>query len=120
MDVEVTTTEDNQRVKIDGNILTRVGVDSNAANFQFFVDYELNLGASTLQDSEVKANYNRAPGPGVQSLYAWNSNFTFVHVPGPVGTYIYTVTATDVIGRAGITFIQATSLGLTATVYPPA
>ena len=119
MDVEVTTTEENQRVKIDATIDTVVSVTGGSTNFEFGLVYNMfRIPGLVFQgNSTVNGSYER-PSSGV-GFYTWHSNFTRVDVPGPVGTYVYSITVTETTDRINIFSIVASNMGLTATVYPP-
>ncbi len=116
MDVHVTTTADNQRVKLDGSLIYLVAGELDATRFAFGDFFTLYRDPDTiLRIFEQQWFFT---GDGMKGT--WNPNFTFVDVPGPAGVYTYRVTATSLITREGIANIDVFDLGLTATVYPPA
>ncbi|MGM0890880.1 MAG: hypothetical protein ACQEW5_29140, partial [Bacillota bacterium] len=120
--VQVTTTEDNQRVKLDGTLTIQVDTEGAATSFQYRLLFDLiRPPFITLETTSQSGNYLRTPGV-FSDLYEWHPNFTWVDVPGPAGNYTYRVrvSESDTVSRVGITSIAASNLGLTATVYPPA
>ncbi|MFE4706815.1 hypothetical protein [Peribacillus simplex] len=125
MEVQVTTTEDNQRVKLDGTVTIQVDTDVTATSFQYGLAFDLTRPPSPpLAFIPQGGNYLKTPGvnANTQDLYQWHPNFTLVNVPGPAGNYTYRVLVSEsvLISRVGIDSISARNLGLTATVFPPA
>lgn len=122
MEVQVITTEINQRVKLDSTVTILVDTDGDATSFQYGLSIKLIRDPSTpITSTSQHGNYLRTTGV-FSDLYEWHPNFTWVDVPGPVGNYTYRVLVSEDpnVSRSGITNIFANNLGLTATIYPPA
>ncbi|EEK75656.1 hypothetical protein COE58_03180 [Bacillus cereus] len=118
MDVHVTTTADNQRVKLDGSFTYTVASEFPAPEVSFGDFFFLFRDPDTLL-STVRQIGKYFTG-GETFIGTWHPNFTFVDVPGPAGDYTYRVAVRRFIALEGISEINVTNLGLTATVYPPA
>jgi hypothetical protein len=118
MDVSVTTTEANQRVKLDATVSTLVIVDPAFDSFQFGIAYTLRRNGDILTFAGERGNLVRDPSNG-GAIYDYHPNFTYVDVPGPPGTYTYQVIANSDFNNIGISNFLAYNLGLTAQVFPP-
>lgn len=119
MDIQVTTTEDNQRVKLDVTLTLEVDTRQTATLFSY--DFLINLirnPSTTIASTEQRGNYLRLAN--ASRFYFWHPNFTIVDVPGPAGNYTYRVSITQIITPVNTDMIFARNLGLTAVVYPPA
>ncbi|MEW9180098.1 hypothetical protein AB2553_06630 [Bacillus mycoides] len=115
MDVQVTTTEVNQRVKLDATMLTTL-FSSAATSFRYLISFNLFRNPATLlANTETSGNYSK---PSEANSYRWTCSFIFVDTPGPIGSYTYRITVTD-LGRTDVTAVFVSNLGFTATVYPP-
>ncbi|HBV85781.1 MAG TPA: hypothetical protein DEF42_03780 [Desulfosporosinus sp.] len=115
--LEVITTEQNQRVKLDAMIETIIQVVSpNVSTYSFDLRMDLRRSATILTDERVQGIYIR-PAPNQQIEYSWHPNFTWVDVPGPPGTYSYFVDVTQIAGLNETSIVE--SRALTAIVFPP-
>ena len=117
MDVQVTTTEPNQRVKLDASMVFSVFALPTASFFQFSYTLILFRDNDALTAATQRGNYVREVNDHVS--YDWHPNFTFVDIPGAPGTYTYRVAAFETAPRINVTEITAGNRGLTATVFPP-
>jgi hypothetical protein len=116
--LEVTTTEENQRVKLDAMIETIIQVVSpNVSTYSFDLRMDLRRSATILTDVRLQGIYIR-PAPNQQIEYLWHPNFTWVDVPGLPGTYSYFVDVTQITGLNETSIVE--SRALTAIVFPPA
>ncbi|PGE12047.1 hypothetical protein COM54_07400, partial [Bacillus toyonensis] len=113
MDVAVFTSESNQKVKIDGTVVTSIEMNI-LHNVQFVLTYSLKREGTLLTEHQVTGNFDTAAG---LNNYAPCTSFTFVDVPGPPGLYIYTISATNTF-RSNVEEMVAVNRGLTATLYP--
>lgn len=118
MDVQVTTTEDNQRVKIDGRLTVSIAAMFDVTEIMFNLRFDLIRNPSTLLAECFQTGSYSIPTQ--HPHYNWHPSFIFVDVPGAAGVYTYRVVVTGLFPREGIDFIEAIDLGLTATVYSPA
>lgn len=117
MDVEVITTEANQRVKLDATLTIQVETGQSASSFLYDIQLRLVRGADLLSITCQKGSYDKPINSDIE--YHWHPSLTFVDMPGPAGTYVYTVVA-FVFNRVNVPNIVAQNLGLTAIVFPPA
>lgn len=121
MDVQVTTTEANQRVKLDATVTTFVVAIQAETIMEYGLTYDLIRDPSVALTFTLQGgNYVRTPGATSNRFYNWHPNFTFVDVPGAAGNYTYRVSVTEDFIRVGVTAINAINLGVTATIFPPA
>ena len=92
--VEVTTTENNQRIKLDATINTNIEVEEDATEFAYSLAFSLVLIPNVfISETVVRGCYNR-PNIVTARTYTEHPNFTVVDVPGPAGTYMYQVFVT--------------------------
>lgn len=119
VNVQVTTNNDNERVKIDAIVSTRVQAVTSSTTFGLALIYELFRDGVPLTSAFVEGVYTRPEG--TFQFYSWHPNFTFVDVPGPAGTYTYEIRASHRLNAnpGNVVNIQAYNLGLTAEVFPP-
>lgn len=116
--VEVTTTENNQRIKLDATINTNIEVEEDATEFAYSLAFSLVLIPNVfISETVVRGCYNR-PNIVTARTYTEHPNFTVVDVPGPAGTYMYQVFVTEGL-RENISMIQSFNIGLTAQVFLP-
>jgi hypothetical protein len=117
MDVQVTTTVPNERVKLDASMTVEVAALITQSFFQFGVQFLLLRNINPLTVASQFGNYVRQINN--QGFYDWHPNFTFVDIPGAPGTYTYRVAVFEIEQRINVNQIIAANRGLTATVYPP-
>jgi len=120
MNVQVTTTLNNQRVKLDATLTTIILAMLTSSSFQYGIEYRLFRDTTQLTFDSTIGNYLRNQSISTTPTYSGHPNLTFVDIPGPAGTYNYQIVANDIVPRINIDIILIQNRGLTATVYPPA
>lgn len=117
MNVQVTTNEENERVKINGIVSTSVLTVPSERNFQIALAFRLFRDHEFLTSTSIEGSFERPVS--LSRFYEWHPYHHFVDVPGPLGTYTYEIRARHLIPPVNVDDIIVRNLGFTAEVFSP-
>lgn len=116
IDVQVTTSRVNERVKIDATISTLVHTYSSST-FSYGLEYILYRDDKPLRKVSQFGDFVRQTD--FTQDYDFHPNITFIDVPPSPGTCNYSIVVTERLLRKNVDFIIIYNLGLNAIVFPP-